>query len=102
MLPNERAQAAEAVRESFFKNVTLLPGQIVAGYWPIRGELDVLPILRELLARGHACALPKVTGEGSPLLFRQWNEAAPMAVGKYGITEPAAGEAVIPDIILLP
>ena len=89
MLPNERASASRAVSESFFKNVSFNAGTIVAGYWPIKAELDALLILRTLVQKGHTCALPHVTGEGAPLIFRQWDENTPMTTGKFGITEPA-------------
>jgi 5-formyltetrahydrofolate cyclo-ligase len=102
LLPNERTNAAQAVAEAFFKNVKLPSKVIVAGYWPARAELDVLVILRELLRNGHGCALPHVTGEGAPLLFRQWEEDMAMTTGKYGITEPANSTTVLPDIILVP
>jgi 5-formyltetrahydrofolate cyclo-ligase len=102
MLPNDRAGAAQAVFDTFFKQVPLAANSVVAGYWPVKAELDALLILRELLRKGHACALPHVTGEGAPLLFRQWDETMPMTTGKYGITEPASKESVVPDIILVP
>lgn len=102
MLPNDRVGAALAVSDLFFKHVPLKPGAIVAGYWPVKAELDVLVILRALLGKGHACALPHVTGEGSPLLFRQWDEKAQMVTGKFGITEPAGTATLMPDIILVP
>lgn len=102
MLPNDRTNAARVVAESFFKHVPLKVEIAVAGYWPIKAELDALPILRELLGKGHKCALPHVTTEGAPLLFRQWDEKTPMAAGKYGLTEPASHETLLPDVILVP
>jgi len=102
LLPNERANAAHAVAETFFKHVPLATGAIVAGYWPVKGELDVMPILRELLRKGHTCTLPHVTGEGAPLLFRQWDENMTMTTGKYGVHEPASNVTLMPDVILVP
>ena len=102
MLPNDRTSAAQAVAGSFFKNVPLRDGAVVAGYWPIKAELDVLVILRELLRKGHPCALPHVTGEGAPLLFRQWDENMTMTTGKYGVHEPSSNVTLMPDIILVP
>jgi len=103
LLPNDRASAAQAVAEAFFKHVPLkLKTEIVAGYWPVKAELDALLILRELLTKGHTCALPHVTGEGAPLLFRQWDENTPMTAGKFGLSEPANHNTVLPDIILVP
>ncbi len=103
MLPNKRIAAAEAICDRFFKDVQLETGAIVAGYWPVKGEVDALLILRALLAKGHNCALPHVVGDGAPLLFRHWDEDVQMITGKYGLQEPVAGdEAVMPDVLLVP
>ena len=102
MLPNERTSAAQAVSEAFFKNVQVTTSTIVAGYWPIKAELDALLILRALVQKGHICALPHVTGEGAPLIFRQWEENTLMTTGKFGITEPIGGATLVPDIMLVP
>ena len=77
-------------------------GAVVAGYWPVRAELDDLPILRELLDRKHLCALPHVTAAGMPLIFRAWNLSVPLLAGKYDIMEPAVDKILVPDIILVP
>ncbi|MBU6474622.1 MAG: 5-formyltetrahydrofolate cyclo-ligase [Alphaproteobacteria bacterium] len=103
MLPNERIAAAEAICAAFLRHVEPVAGAVVAGYWPVKGEVDALPILRALLSREHACALPHVAGDGAPLLFRRWDENVKMTTGKYGLQEPAAGdEAVMPDVLLVP
>ncbi len=103
MLPNDRANASQAIFEAFFKNVQMTNNAIVAGYWPIKAEVDVMLILRELLGKGHRCALPHVASESAPLLFRHWDEKTKMVTGKLGIHEPATGSAtLIPDIMLVP
>jgi 5-formyltetrahydrofolate cyclo-ligase len=102
MLPNDRALASQAVLEAFFGHVQAAEGAVVAGYWPVKGEVDCLPILHALLRKGHPCALPHVTGEGAPLIFRRWDEKSRMVAGKYEITEPAEGEVLAPDIVLVP
>jgi 5-formyltetrahydrofolate cyclo-ligase len=100
--PEARRDSAAKVCDLFFKNVSVPAGAVVAGYWPIRNELDDMPILRELLRRGCSCALPHVAEAGMPLEFHAWDETAPLTEGKYGIMEPAASLAVVPGIILVP
>jgi 5-formyltetrahydrofolate cyclo-ligase len=100
--PSICKNAADQAYEIFFKNVPLKDGAIVAGYWPIRGELDDLPILKELLRRHHLCALPHVADGSQPLTFRAWSETTPMTPGKYSIMEPAGDRTLVPDIILVP
>jgi len=104
MLPKEREGAALAVYDSFFRHVSLLNGKaVVGGYWPVKGEVDTLHILDELRRRGHICGLPHMTGEGAPLLFRQWDTGEELIAGKFGIPEPPADSAaLVPDILLVP
>ncbi len=100
--PEARQRAARAVFEAFFSHVQVPAGVVVSGYAPMRGELDDLPVLRELLQRGHTCALPHVAGKGLPLEFRAWTELTPMTTSPFNIAEPAAGEGLEPDILLVP
>jgi len=100
--PGVRKNSADQACDLFFRHVPAPDGAIVAGYWPIRAELDDLPILKELLRRHHLCALPHVAGGGMPLAFRAWTETTPMSAGKYSIMEPAVDRVLVPDIILVP
>jgi len=78
-------------------------GAIVAGYVPIRGEIDPFPLMRALSARGARLALPVVTGQGRPLEFRSWSEGEALQRSALGILEPLPGAPkVIPDIVLAP
>jgi 5-formyltetrahydrofolate cyclo-ligase len=100
--PGLRKSAADQVYELFFKHVPLKVGAIIAGYWPIRAELDDLPILKELLRRHHLCALPHVADGEGPLTFRAWTETTPVSAGKYNIMEPTADRVLVPDVLLVP
>lgn len=100
--PALRAEGAEAlaVRPLPF---ALAPGAIVAGYAPIRSELDPYPLMHALQARGAALALPVVTGRGKPLLFRRWTFGDPLVAGHFGILEPApVAPEVTPEVLLVP
>lgn len=79
------------------------PGRVVAGYWPIKGEPDLRPLLAELVARGVTVALPVVLRRASPLVFRRWSPGAALIRGDWAIPvpPPAAGE-VDPDTVLAP
>ncbi|MBI3441073.1 MAG: 5-formyltetrahydrofolate cyclo-ligase [Proteobacteria bacterium] len=100
--PDIRKISADKACELFFEHIKVPAGAIVAGYWPIRAELDDLPILLELTRLKRRCALPHVAGEEVPLVFRAWHETTPLVPGMYGIQEPAVGASLKPDIILVP
>ena len=78
------------------------PGAIIAGYWPMGEEMDPRPLMLALAARGHALALPVTPPCGQPLTFRAWAPGAALRAGPMGISEPAEGEALSPDILLVP
>lgn len=77
---------------------------IIAGYFAIKGEPDVLPVLAALAARGLRVALPVVTEKEAPLGFRLWHAGAAMVQGFAGIPEPdpATCPLVAPTVFLVP
>ena len=101
--PAARLKAAEAMCEAFFEHVSISAGMIVAGYWPIRNEIDDIILLRRLLQKGTYCALPCIEKQNKPLVFRPWNESTLMTVGNFSIPEPTGGGAALtPDIVIVP
>ncbi|WP_135469299.1 5-formyltetrahydrofolate cyclo-ligase [Crenalkalicoccus roseus] len=78
------------------------PGAVVAGFWPMGSEIDIRPLLRALEARGHPLALPVTPRRGQPLAFRRWRFGEALAPGPLGTRQPAAGQAVRPDWLLVP
>ena len=96
-----RAGAAAAAH--FFAAVNPQAGCVVSGYWPMRDEVDVRPLLRELHDRGHPCALPVVNGRGQPLDFRAWSPGDPLVDAAYGTRAPAEDAApMTPELLLVP
>ncbi|MBM3591749.1 MAG: 5-formyltetrahydrofolate cyclo-ligase [Alphaproteobacteria bacterium] len=78
------------------------PGAIIAGYWPMGEEMDPRPLLLALAAQGHRLALPITPPRGQPLTFRAWTPGAALSPGPMGTSEPASGEKLRPDILLVP
>lgn len=79
------------------------PGRVtVAGYWPIRGELDLRPWLTRAPDAGARVALPVVVEKGQPVEFHLWALGAKMTRGIWNIPVPADAQAVVPDIVLAP
>jgi 5-formyltetrahydrofolate cyclo-ligase len=98
----QRSAAAQAIVALRFP-VEVRRGAIVSGYWPIRGEIDPMPLMRHLAARGAQLALPVITGRDLPLIFRAWTAEAQLLRGQLGIMEPSPQSAVaVPDILLVP
>jgi 5-formyltetrahydrofolate cyclo-ligase len=98
----QRAAAAQALalhRLPF----DIARGAIVAGYSPIRSEIDPTPLMRLLAAQGAQLALPVIVARDAPLMFRVWSPGAELVRGPLGILEPPPDAVdVVPDILLVP
>jgi len=95
--------AGARLAERFLEVIDVPASAPVSGFWPIRTEIDVMPLLRALAARGHPIALPVVAGAAQPLVFRAWREGDTMAEGPWGIREPLDGAPEIaPQVLLVP
>jgi 5-formyltetrahydrofolate cyclo-ligase len=81
----------------------IMPGAVVAGYSPIRSEIDPVPLMRALASKGARLALPAVMARGKSLAFRAWSPDDRLMLGPLGILEPSPAAAeMIPDIMLVP
>jgi 5-formyltetrahydrofolate cyclo-ligase len=77
------------------------PGAVVAGFWPLPGEVDVRPLLLALAGRGHALVLPETTPRGERLRFRAWRPGDALVPGRWGTQRPEGPEGE-PDWLLVP
>ena len=97
-----RAAAAQAIAGRGLP-FEITPGAVVAGYSPIRSEVDPAPLMRKLAAQGAQLALPVITARGQSLRFRVWSADDRLLQGPLGILEPSPAAAEItPDIVLVP
>ncbi|MGI3169241.1 5-formyltetrahydrofolate cyclo-ligase [Pseudooceanicola sp. C21-150M6] len=76
-------------------------GVPVAGYMPIRSEIDPLPAMAEAAAHGEV-GVPVIVGEGQPLVFALWEPEVPMVEGPFGAQVPAALVPMVPQILIVP
>ena len=98
----QRAVAAQAIARRGLP-VEMRPGAVVAGYSPIRSELDPTPLMQSLAAQGARLALPVITQRGQSLRFRVWHAGDRLLPGSLGILEPSpAATEIVPDIVLVP
>ncbi|MBB5049217.1 5-formyltetrahydrofolate cyclo-ligase [Rhodopseudomonas rhenobacensis] len=97
-----RAAAAQALLGRPFP-LAITAGDVVAGYFPLRGEFDPRPLLQALAEQGARLALPAIVGPDRPLAFRAWHPGEPLVKGQLGIPEPAAAApALTPRTLLVP
>ena len=98
----QRMAAAQAIALRGLP-IEIMPGALVAGYSPIRSEIDPAPLMQELAARGMRLALPVIVARDAPLGFRRWAANDKLLRGPLGILEPSPDAAeIVPDIVLVP
>jgi 5-formyltetrahydrofolate cyclo-ligase len=97
-----RAAAAETIATRSFP-VRVGRGMIVAGFSPMKSEINPVPLMRKLADAGARLALPAIAGRGKPLIMRAWSFGEPLASGQWGIREPRPeAQEVAPDILIVP
>ncbi|MFN0115804.1 MAG: 5-formyltetrahydrofolate cyclo-ligase [Paracoccaceae bacterium] len=77
-------------------------GKVLAGYMPMRTEIDCLPAMAAHAARGGRVAVPVIEGTALPLRFREWTPAATMREGAFGARIPASGDWLEPEVLIVP
>jgi 5-formyltetrahydrofolate cyclo-ligase len=74
---------------------------VIAGYFPINHELDILPLLNALCTKGQTCVMPK-TIANQPLEFKKWQEGDKTELNS-NIPEPLTiAPTFVPDVIITP
>jgi 5-formyltetrahydrofolate cyclo-ligase len=98
----DRADAAQALAMRGLP-FPVRPGSIVAGYSPIRSEIDPVPLMQNLAGHGARLALPVIIARDEPLMFRVWSAENALVPGSLGILEPPAeAPQMMPDVVLVP
>ncbi|HEY8384499.1 MAG TPA: 5-formyltetrahydrofolate cyclo-ligase [Microvirga sp.] len=96
-----RAEASAQVAERVLALPDLKGLQPVGAFWPIRSEIDTLPILDALAARGQTLCLPVVAKP--TMLFRAWAPGTALVRGGFGVSAPPPEAPVVrPRALLVP
>jgi len=97
------AETAPFALAAFGPALGLAPASVVAGYWPIKEEIDPRPLMLVLAGLGHSLALPVVSGADQPLEFRAWPPGGALIPGPHGTSQPPIDAATVdPDLLLVP
>lgn len=76
-------------------------GVPLAGYMPIRSEIDPLPAMAQAAAHGPV-GVPVIRGAGLPLEFRRWAPGCAMVPGPFGAAIPDSDAPVTPELLIVP
>ena len=74
-------------------------GKALAGYMPMRTEIDPLPAMS---AHQGVVGVPVIMAAATPLKFREWGPGVAMVAGDFGALIPAEGAWVTPQVVIVP
>ncbi|MER9015248.1 MULTISPECIES: 5-formyltetrahydrofolate cyclo-ligase [unclassified Mesorhizobium] len=97
-----RVEAALEMAETARDRITVAPGQIVSGFWPMRSEVDVRPLMFALREKGARLCLPAILDK-TIIVFRELVRGAPMVDMGFGTVGPhEEAEVLDPQMMLVP
>ena len=78
------------------------PGMVVSGFWPMRSEVDVRPLMFALRERGERLCLPAILDKQT-IVFRELVRDGKMVDMGFGTFGPGPDAAELdPDLMLIP
>ncbi|WP_419908773.1 5-formyltetrahydrofolate cyclo-ligase [Hoeflea sp.] len=97
-----RIEASLEIDRIGAREIALQPGVVVSGFWPIRTEVDVRPLMYSLRERGARLCLP-VVADKTTIIFRELVRGAPMVETGFGTAGPGPEAQVLdPELMLVP
>ena len=74
-------------------------GAILAGYMPMRTEIDPLPAMA---AHRGPVGVPVIMAKATPLKFREWSPGCRLVEGAFKALIPEDGAWVEPEVMIVP
>ncbi len=100
--PSFRIEAALEMTEFARNSIEVEPGAIASGFWPMRSEVDVRPLMFALRENGARLCLPAILDK-TTMIFRELVRGAALVDMGFGTAGPGdEAEALDPSIMLVP
>lgn len=64
----------------------------IAAYWPVKGEMDLRPVIDQALRYNKHVYLPVIDEDSRTLRFAPYQPDMPMKKNRFGIPEPDVGD----------
>jgi len=99
--PSWRIEASLGMAEAA-RSLAIGPSATVSGFWPIRSEVDVRPLMFALREQGARLCLPAILDK-TTIAFRELVRGAPLVDMGFGTLGPGAeAEVLDPTVMLVP
>lgn len=84
------------------RDIEIDPGMVVSGFWPMRSEVDVRPLMFALREQGARLCLPAIL-DRTTIVFRELVRGAPLVDMGFGTAGPGEeAEVLDPALMLVP
>lgn len=98
----DRAAKNLAITAHALAAISFQPNDVISGFWPIRDEADILPLLDLLRDKGAKLCLPVVISK-TEIIFRQFVADDDLVAGGFGTQAPSPAQPELdPTIMLVP
>ena len=83
-------------------SIAVEPSAVVSGFWPMRSEVDVRPLMFALREQGARLCLPAILDK-TTIVFRELVRGAPLVDMGFGTLGPGAEAGILdPSLMLVP
>ncbi len=88
LAPEVKAMRDERICRNILSSAAYRYADIVLMFYPMKGEVDIFPIMEAALASGKRVAFPRCKAEDRSMIFHFVTSKADFEEGAYGIMEP--------------
>ncbi len=100
--PFWRVEASLEMAETGKRTIAVAPGAVVSGFWPMRSEVDVRPLMFALRENGARLCLPAILDK-TTIVFRELVRGAALVDMGFGTAGPGEDAMTLdPSIMLVP
>lgn len=97
--PHWRAAASQRFTDAA-SMIAPEPGTMVSGFWPMRSEVDVRPLMEALRDRGARICLPAILSK-TEMVFREMIPGAPLVDMGFQTFGPGEDAPVVDPLVML-
>lgn len=102
LAPQWRIERSLEMAEAAADGIPVEPGTVVSGFWPMRSEVDVRPMMFAFMERGARLCLPAIL-DRQTIVFRELQRGAPLVDMGFGTAGPGPeAEVLEPSLMLVP
>ena len=100
---NKKERDLFKIRKCILENLQIESNTIIAGYFPILGEVDIKNILYKFSNMGATLLLPVIEKNKMEMNFHNWIISEPLETGPFNTLQPSDdNEVFYPDVVFVP